>query len=182
MAYLALMLCALFFAHPASAQSRDSGTLRIQIKDHREALGDFSKAELVLESILVSPKSGLKFWRTRWKELRPSVERVDLTKYTENRSATVFKGELAAGSFDAIQLKVKEVAATLKKNKSGADVKSLLGPIKLGFSVKPKETTLVVLDLTVREMTDHPPRGYELQLKGYEVYSNGKLVEKVPPG
>jgi hypothetical protein len=36
--------------------------------------------------------------------------------------------------------------------------------------------------LTVMDMSDHPPRGYELQIKGYELYNNGKLLGKVPPG
>jgi hypothetical protein len=32
------------------------------------------------------------------------------------------------------------------------------------------------------DMSDHPPRGYELGLKGYELITNGKRIEKVPPG
>lgn len=41
---------------------------------------------------------------------------------------------------------------------------------------------MIVLDLMVLDMSDHPPQGYELGLNGYEVYSNGKLVDKIPPG
>jgi hypothetical protein len=32
------------------------------------------------------------------------------------------------------------------------------------------------------DMSDHPPLGYELAIRGYELYDNGKLVDKVPPG
>jgi hypothetical protein len=31
-------------------------------------------------------------------------------------------------------------------------------------------------------MSDHPPRGYELEIQGYELFTNGKLIQKVPPG
>jgi hypothetical protein len=42
--------------------------------------------------------------------------------------------------------------------------------------------TLLVLDLVVTDFSDHPPRGYELGIKGYELFTNGKLIQKVPPG
>jgi hypothetical protein len=38
------------------------------------------------------------------------------------------------------------------------------------------------VDLVVSDFSDHPPRGYELAIRGYELYTNGKLVGKVPPG
>jgi hypothetical protein len=176
------VLSALLAAAPAWAQSKHHGVLEIRVKDHRDAIGDFSKLEIVLETIRVSPKSGLRFWQLEWKELTTSVERVDLTKYVGKRTVAIFKGELAEGSFEAIDLRLKEITAILKKNNSRGSVKNALGPIKLAFSVKPKETTLIVLDLTVMDMSDHPPRGYELQIKGYELYHNGRLLEKVPPG
>jgi len=34
----------------------------------------------------------------------------------------------------------------------------------------------------VLDMSDHPPRGYELGVQGYEIYTDGKLAAKVPPG
>jgi hypothetical protein len=47
--------------------------------------------------------------------------------------------------------------------------------------VKPGEVVTIILDLTVMDMSDHPPQAYELQWAGYEVYSNGKLIDKIPP-
>ena len=41
---------------------------------------------------------------------------------------------------------------------------------------------MVVIDLSLMDMSDHPPATYELQLAGYEIYNNGKLVDKIPPG
>jgi len=61
-------------------------------------------------------------------------------------------------------------------------VKNALTPIKLYFSVEPKGETVIILDLVVLDMSDHPSRGYELGLKGYALYLNGKLIDKIPPG
>ena len=40
----------------------------------------------------------------------------------------------------------------------------------------------MIIDLTVLDMSDHPPRGYELAIQGYELFTNGKLIQKIPPG
>jgi len=159
-----------------------SGTLEIRVKDHREAIGDFSRLEIIVNTVRINPKAGVKFWQTGWKDLKPSLEKVDLTQYVGKRAATIFRGEVAQGSFDGIHLKLKGIEGVLKKSKSNAPIKDLLGPIRLAFSVHQKGETLAILDLVVVDMSDHPPRGYELHIKGYEVYSNGKLVDKIPPG
>jgi hypothetical protein len=41
---------------------------------------------------------------------------------------------------------------------------------------------VAVLDLVVLDMSDHPAPGYQLNLAGYELYTNGKLIDKIPPG
>jgi hypothetical protein len=41
---------------------------------------------------------------------------------------------------------------------------------------------VAVLDLVALDMSDHPPAGYKLNLAGYELYTNGKLIYKIPPG
>jgi hypothetical protein len=40
----------------------------------------------------------------------------------------------------------------------------------------------VKLSSPVLDMSDHPPRSYELAINGYELYTNGKLIDKIPPG
>ena len=112
----------------------------------------------------------------------PSPQAIDLTKYAGNESATIFKNLIDAGAFDGIHLKLDGIEGILKKTQRPARVKNALAPIKLPFSVEPKGKTVIVLDLVVLDMSDHPPRGYELGVKGYELYMNGKLVDKVPPG
>jgi hypothetical protein len=172
-----LLLLGALTAEPASP-----GILEVRVKDHREAIGDFSKLEIEIDTIRISPKIGLKFWQMGWKELKPTVSKIDLTKYTGGQTATVFRGEVVPGAFEAVHLKLKGIEGILKNGKGEAPVKNSVGPIKLAFSVGPKNDILIVLDFMVVDVSDHPPSGYELHLKGYEVYDDGKLVDKIPPG
>ena len=179
---LTLALLCLEFAVPSLSGGAEPATLEVRVKDHREAIEDFSKLILNFDAILLSPKPGLKFWQTEWKSLAPAIPSVDLTKYTGKQSVSVFRGPISAGSFDAIHLKIKSVQGTLKKNSRSSSVKNKVGPIKLAFATSAGGDTVIVLDLVVLDMSDHPPAGYELNLKGYELYTNGKLIDKIPPG
>jgi len=170
------------FAAPAVAAQSEQGTLEIQIKDHREAIGDFAKFTITVERILVSPKPGLKVWQTGWKEISALSDSVDLTQYTGKKTAKLFRGTVDAGSFDAFHVKIKKIEGLLKKKQRSAPVKNNVGPVKLSFDVRPQGETLLVIDLAVIDMSDHPPRGYELEIKGLELFTNGKLIQKIPPG
>lgn len=160
----------------------EEGTLEVRVKDHREAIGDFSNVLLNFDAILVSPRPGLKFWQTEWKPLAPATPSLDLTNYRGKQSAAIFRGSIPAGSYDAIHLQIKNVAATLKKTSRSAAITNKVGPIKLPFEISARGETVIVLDLVVLDMSDHPPAGYELNVQGYELYTNGKLVGKIPPG
>lgn len=175
---------ALFFlwAVPSNAAEDAPGLLEVRVKDHREAIGDFSKLTLTIDKIAISPKPGLKFWQVGWKDLTPTTNTIDLTQYIGNKSARVFRGSVDPGSFDAIHLKLEGVDGRLKKNQRSVQIKNLIKPVRLYFEVRPKNETLIVLDLVVLDMSDHPPRTYELDLRGYGLYTNGKLVDKIPPG
>jgi hypothetical protein len=166
----------------ARAAERQQGILEIQIKDHRDAIGDFDKLIVTIDKIAVSPKPGLRIWQTGWKDLAVTSEPVDLTQYVGKKTAQVFRAPMDAGAFDAFNLKIKSTVGILKKAQRKAPVKNTIGPFKLAYEVRPNTLTLLVLDLVVSDMSDHPPRGYELSLRGYELFMNGKLVEKIPPG
>ena len=170
------------FALPALAAERDQGILEIQIKDHREAIDDFAKLNITIDRILISPKPGLKFWQSGWKELGAPTATIDLTKFVGKKTARVFRSAIDAGSFNAIHLRIKNIDGLLKKTQRGAIVKNTVGPLKLSFKVPAQGETLLVLDLVVTDFFDHPPRGYELGIKGYELFTNGKSIQKVPPG
>jgi hypothetical protein len=165
----------------AVAAQNERGILEIQIKDHREAIDDFSQVKLVIDRILLSPRTGIKFWRAEWQAIVPSSDTLDLTRVTGKKSVPIFRGEVSAGTFDAFDIKIKSIAAVLKKNRNSALIKNTLFPVKLAFEVPAKGETLLVVDLVVTDLSDHPPQGYELAIKGYELYTNGKLIGKIPP-
>jgi hypothetical protein len=176
------LIGAVLLAAPLAEAAENQGILEVRIKDHREAIGDFGKLTLTIGEILISPKPGLKFWQSSWKSLAAAPESIDLTQYVGKNSVGVFRGPIDPGSFDAIHLKLRAVAGLLKKSQRKAQIKNTVGPIQLPFEVRAHEETKIVLDLVVMDMSDHPPRSYELAVKGYELYTNGKLVDKIPPG
>jgi Domain of unknown function (DUF4382) len=180
--FLSTLFLLVLWIAPGVAGQSEQGTFEVRIKDHREAIDDFSRLLLTIDRVAISPKPGLRFWQTSWKELRTSQASVDLTKYVGTDSAMIFRADIDAGAFDAFHLKIKSVDGLLKKNRRSAPVKNTIGPIKLSFDIAARGETVLVLDLTVIDLSDHPPRGYELSLKGYELYRNGKLVDKIPPG
>jgi Domain of unknown function (DUF4382) len=170
------------FALPALAAEREQGVLEIRLKDHREAIDDFAKFDITVDKILINPKTGLKFWQTGWKDLEASVGTIDLTKFVGKKTARIFRGTIDASSFDGLHIKIKNIDTLLKKKHRSTGVKNNVGPLKISFQVPAQGETLLVLDLVVTDFSDHPPRGYELGIKGYELFTNGKSIQKVPPG
>ena len=166
----------------ASAAERAHGLLEIRIKDHRDAIGDFTRLDITIDKILISPAPGLSFWQTGWKELSPANDVVDLTKHTGKNTARVFRSNIAPGSFDGFHLKLKSIDGALKRTQKTPQVKNTVAPAKLSFEVQANSETILIIDLAVVDFSDHPPRGYELALHGYELYTNGKLIDKIPPG
>jgi len=154
----------------------------VRIKDHREAIEDFSNAVITIEAVRISPKVGLKFWKLGWVDLVPSVARVELTKSLDRSAAMVVRRELTPGSFEALDLKLSGISGVLKKDSASVMITNKISPVVLPFSIDSGELTTIIIDLAVMDMSDHPPQAYELQLSGYEVYRNGKLIDRVPPG
>ena len=181
-AFLKTLLLLVLWTGFGVAGQPEQGTFEVRIKDHREAIDDFSRLLLSIDRIGISPKTGLRFWQTSWKEFSPSQASLDLTKYVGKDSARIFRADIDAGAFDAFHLKIKSVDGLLKISRGSVPVKNTIGPVKLSFDIAARGETVLVLDLTVIDFSDHPPRGYELSLKGYELYLNGKLVDKIPPG
>jgi hypothetical protein len=165
---------------PSTHAHGDQGILEIRIKDHREAITDFARFIITVEKISLSPEPGILFWQTTWKDLPVLSPAIDLTQYLGQKTAVVFRQKIERGSFDGFDLRIKSIQA-VRRDKSTAPVKNTVRPIKLSFQVPAHGETLLVLDLVVTDFSDHPPRGYELGLRGYELYTGGKLVDKVPP-
>jgi len=157
------------------------GTLEIRLKDHREAIGDFTTLEVSVKVVRLSPKTDRPGAKAEWRDLRPLINKVDLTRYTGKDSAVIFNGKLAQGHFEAIHLSLNPVKGILKNNHKEVPIENLISPIKLPFTIHPSTETGIVLDLVVVDISDHPPRGYELHIKGYELYIGGRLIDKIPP-
>jgi hypothetical protein len=158
------------------------GFIEVKIKDHRDAIGDFNSVKVNVQSIRLSPKVGLKFWQLGWIALNPTVDRIELTQYVGGSAATIFRGSMEPRSFEALDLKVGGVDGVLKKDAGQVPISNKLTPIALPWMLNSGDVITIVLDLSVMDMSDHPPETYELQLVGYEVYRNGKLIDKIPPG
>jgi Domain of unknown function (DUF4382) len=177
-----LLFFSLFCAAPLGCSRHwGKGTLEVQIKDHREAIGDFSSVNIVLESIRLRPKVGLEFWQRGWRSLKPAVDQVDLTHFVGHSAATIVKVDMDSGAFGALDLKLRALHGVLKKDSTAVPISNKLIPVALPFSVTSGEVTKIILDLSVMDVSDHPPEGYELELAGYEVYRNGKIIIKIPP-
>lgn len=176
---LAVICC---LAAPLSAEQPEQGTLEVRIKDHRDAIDDFATVIITFDKIAISPKAGLRFWQSGWKEFQPAPAQLDLTRYTGKKTERVLRAGVDGGSFDGFHLKIKSIDGVLKKTRRQAPIKNSIAPVKATFGIPSRGETLLILDLTVMDLSDHPPRGYELSIKGYEIYTDGKLVDKVPPG
>ena len=172
------------FGCGASSDSGDAstGTLEIHVTDHREAIGDFARLDVEIDTVRLHPKRLLSLRQKDWLDLQPSVASVDLTQYTDRRTLAIWSGELSAGRFEAVHLKLKGAGGELKESAEATPVADEAGPVRLPFEVKTGETTRIVVDLVVLDMSDHPNRGYEVHVRGYELYYNDTLADKVPPG
>lgn len=159
-----------------------TGTLEIHVTDHREAIGDFARLDVEIDTVRLHPKRLLSLRRSDWLDLQPAVASVDLTQVTEKRTIAIWRGELSTGRFEAVHLKLKNAGGELKESAEAVPVADEAGPIRLPFDVRANNVTRVVVDLVVLDMSDHPNRGYEVHVRGYELYYNDTLADKVPPG
>lgn len=169
-------------AAPAEVRAQAQGTLEVRVKDHRDAIDDFRSVDLLLGKLRLAPNARLRSSDPGWVELAPRLESMDLTRYKDGKAAaTVYRGALAPGRFAAVDLQVAEIRGILAKSGAPGQVKNAVKPIRLAFEIKPGATTVVVLDLELLDLSDHPGRGYELLVKGYELYEDGRLLRRIPP-
>ncbi|MDE0356104.1 MAG: cytochrome c oxidase assembly protein [Deltaproteobacteria bacterium] len=160
-----------------------AGTLEVRVKDHRDAIDDFRSVELRFGRLRLAPNARMRSTDPGWLELAPQLDRMDLTRYKDgSAAATVYRGALPPGRFAAVDLQVTDIRGILRKTGAPDKIKNAVGPIRLGFEIKPATATVVILDLELLDLSDHPGRGYELLIKGYELYENDRLLQKIPPG
>ena len=155
-------------------QPKGKGTLEVRIKDHREAIDDFTKLDVPIELIRIKPFGN-------WIDVKPNLQSIDLTAYRKGNSVTVYKGEIDSASFEGFHLKLGKLFGTLKKGNAPSEVKNRVGPIQVPFVVEPAQVTLLIFDLKVMDFSDHTGGGYELQINSFEHYRDGKLISRIPP-
>ena len=159
-----------------------TGSLEIRLTDHREAIGDFARLDVEIDTVRLHPKRLLSLRKSDWLDLQPDVASVDLTQVTEKRTLVIWRGELPTGRFEALHLKLKGADGELKESAGATPVTDEARPIRLPFDIRANDVTRIVVDLVVLDMSDHPKRGYEVHVRGYELYYNDALADKVPPG
>ena len=113
--------------------------MEIRAKDHRAAIDDFAQLEVTVESIRLKPRGS-------WIDLKPAQASFDLTAYKKGNSVALFKGEIAAGTFEGIHLKLGKIGGMLKKGNGRVEVKNGVGPIQLLFALEPNQPTLLIID------------------------------------
>lgn len=159
-----------------------TGMLEVRVKDHREAIDDFSALRLTIGALRLSPDPILKSNDPGWIDLEPEVREFDLTRYKDGDSLLIYEGRQAPRRFAAVDLRVDEADGVLAKTGAPANIENDIRPIRIEFATEPAVKVAVVLDLEVLDVSDHPGRGYALYVRGYELYTDGELLEKVPPG
>ena len=179
---LSLVLAACNAPSDSSDGTSPTGTLEIHLTDHREAIGDFARLDVEIDTVRLHPKRLLSLRKSDWLDLQPIVASVDLTQVTEKRTIAVWRGELPTGRFEAVHLKLQGAGGELKGSAGAVPVADEARPIRLPFDIRPNDATRIVVDLVVLDMSDHPNRGYEVHVRGYELYYNDALADKVPPG
>ena len=180
---LFLLTIAIVLTHCGNGESDNPlGTLEIRVKDHRNAIDDFKELVLTIGALRLSPCARLKSTDPGWFELVPKVDHFDLTQYKGGNSLLIYEAEPSSQQFEAIDLKITKTKGVLAQTGAPAKVDNNVRPIRLQFATEPGRTVKVVLDLEVLDLSDHPGRGYDLRVRGFELFANGELLEKVPPG
>ncbi|MFQ5839365.1 MAG: cytochrome c oxidase assembly protein [Candidatus Methylomirabilales bacterium] len=140
----------------------DRGQLEIRLKDHREAIFDFSRLELGISQIGIQrgsrPQAGA------WMVFALSKRRVDLTRLVEGRYAVIFKEQAPAGEYRWIRINLEKVQGVLKDGRRPR-IKVQDDPVAITFLITPGKTTVVTVDLVVLDVSEHRGEDHELHIR-----------------
>ena len=166
-AYRAALLAALLTLSGSGTRAEapvpaSHGTLEVRVTDHREAIEDFARLDLLVEAIEIHPVGEPR--QRGWIELAPTAPGVDLTQVTRGRHAVIFAGSVPARSYDAIRLQAR-LGEFVHREGRAVSIKADLSPILLRFPVQTGLRTVATLDLVLQDLSDHPGKGYELHIK-----------------
>lgn len=157
--FLLLVLSPLLVSCASGADS--PGRIEVRITDHREAIGDFDRLDIIIEGIGVHPASAA---RTEgWMDFEPDTAVVDLTQVLDGRTAAVLEAELPAGEYDAVRLHVARGAGDLQTGEA-VTVPGFEQVVRVPFAVRADAAVGIVIDLVVESEDDHPGGGYEINI------------------
>lgn len=144
---LALALSATLLAGCASNSGASTGTLRLQVTDAPDAIGDFSALNVTVEKITLTAKDG------KDKDYEPSNGTFDLTRLVNGNMTSLFAGKVDAGNYTKLTLHVKDAKGTLKSGGQSVDVKAPSGQLFVngGFEVAEGKETSFVFDIQVHQ-------------------------------
>lgn len=159
---LGLVLIVSLLGAGCTASQAGPGTLEVRVRDHREAIADFSELWLTIATVAIHPAGQPR--GEGWIELQPSVQQLDLTQYVAGPEVVIVTTAVEPGAYNAIRLTLEQAKGTLVDGQP-AEVAVNLGTIALDYQVSGGRTTVLELDLVVLDMSDHPAQGYELHLR-----------------
>lgn len=140
----------------------DHGQLEVRVKDHREAIADFRRLELDISQIGI--QGGLRPQASAWVLFAPSRRNVDLTQLVDGKYAILLTEDAPAARYRWIRFDLEQVEGVLKNGRR-PHMKVFDDPVAYPFRIVSGKRTVLTIDLTVVDVTDHPGKGYELHIR-----------------
>ncbi|MFQ5801711.1 MAG: DUF4382 domain-containing protein [Candidatus Methylomirabilales bacterium] len=140
----------------------DHGQLEVRVKDHREAIADFRRLELDISQIGI--QGGLRPQASAWVLFAPSRRNVDLTQLVDGKYAILLTEDTPAARYRWIRFDLEQVEGVLKNGRR-PHMKVFDDPVAYPFRIVSGKRTVLTIDLTVVDVTDHPGKGYELHIR-----------------
>ena len=161
-AVAAALLAACAFAAPAAEGPGATGVVQVRVHDHRDAIADFARLEVLVEAIEVHSAGAPR--NAGWISLPARGEAVDLTQHLGPPGAVVAEGPVPARTYDAVRLTMGPLQGALKAG-GAASVNPPAGAVAVRFALRPGATIALLADLTVMDLSDHPGGGYEAHIQ-----------------
>jgi hypothetical protein len=143
------------------AQPGPEGSFAFLISDEVNAIEDFQSLYVTISTINLH----LSGEDSRWIELEPAEEEVDLTLLQGEKAQQIWSGNITAGRYTKVFINVSEINGILKSGEP-VDVKLPSGTLQISkpFEVTSSSVTNFVYDLTVNA-TGNAQSGMKYMLK-----------------
>lgn len=139
----------MFFPIGPSLQPSPEGTFVFLISDDVNAIGDFQNLNISISKIGLQ----LEGESSRWIELNPEVEIIDLTLLQGDKAQEIWRGNVPEGQYTKVFIHVSNVSGILKETDGLVSVKLPSEKLQISkpFSVTSGSVVNFVYDVTVVE-------------------------------